>query len=70
MKLEFHSSKFNQGIHKNMGYHSSFKRSTRNTQPAQEDQYEEIVYYLWPGLQDGGGRLIRAGEVICKFEER
>lgn len=69
MKLEFRCSQLNKSIHKNMGYLSSSKRRTRNTQPAHQDQGEEIAYYLWPGLQDGGERLIRAGEVICKVEE-
>ena len=69
MKLEFHSSRFSKDIHKIMGYHGSVERRARNSQPAHQDQGEEIAYYLWPGLQDGGGRLIRAGEIICKVEE-
>lgn len=70
MKLEFHSSKLNKDIHKNLGYHNSFKRHPRKNRPAHQDQDEEIACYLWPGLQDGRGRLIRPGEVICKVEEQ
>ena len=69
MKLEFHSSRFNKDIHEIMGYHGSVERRARNSQPSHQDQGEEIAYYLWPGLQDGGGRLIRAGEIICKVKE-
>ena len=69
MKLEFHSSRLNKDVHKKMGYYGSVERRTRNSQPAHHFQGEEIACYLWPGLQDGGGRLIRAGEVVCKVEE-
>lgn len=69
VKLEFHSAKFSKDIHKKMGYYGSFKRRTRNSLPTHQDQDEEIACYLWPGLQDGGGRLIRAGEIVCKVEE-
>ena len=34
-----------------------------------QSQGEEIACYLWPGLLDGGGRLIRAGEVLCKIKK-
>ena len=69
MKLEFHSSRFSKDIHKEMEYHGSVERRSRNSQPAHQDQGEEIACYLWPGLQDGGGRLIRAGAVICKAKK-
>ena len=69
MKLEFHSYRFTKGLHKKVGYHSSVKRRTRNSEVAHQDQGDEIACYLWPGLQDGGGRLLRAGEVICRFNE-
>lgn len=62
MRLEFHSSKFNKDIHKNIGYLEKVNSRTSSN-------YEEIACYLWPGLQDGGGRLIRAGEVICKVQK-
>lgn len=60
MRLEFQSSRFSKDIHKKIGYHSEV---------AHQDQGDEIACYLWPGLQDGGGRLIRAGEVLCRFNE-
>ena len=27
---------------------------------------EEIAYYILPALFDGGGRLVREAEVVCK----
>ena len=27
---------------------------------------EEIAYYLWPALYDGGKTLVRKAEVLCK----
>ena len=69
MKLEYQCSKFNKDVHKKIGYHTSLKVSAKTHPSAQQDQEEEIACYLWPGLQDGGGRLIRAGEVLCKYKE-
>lgn len=40
-------------------------RPPPNGQTAPKD---EIACYLWPAFIDGGGRLIRAGEVLCKVE--
>lgn len=62
MKLEFHSIKFDKSIHENMGYRGSSHSSAR------KEHEEEIDCYLWPGLQDGGGRSIRKAEVICKMK--
>ena len=36
------------------------------TEGQASDKELEIACYLWPGLLDGGGKLIRAGEVLCK----
>ena len=69
MKLEFHSSKFDKRIHKNVGYQSSHRGSTKPYRSAGKEQQEEIYCYLWPGLQDGGGRTIFVAEVICKVKE-
>lgn len=69
MKLEFHSSKFDKRIHKNVGYQSSHRGSTKPYRSAGKEQQEEIDCYLWPGLQDGGGRTICVAEVICKVKE-
>lgn len=30
------------------------------------DPKEEIAYYLWPALFDGGKRLVRKADVLCK----
>ena len=68
MQLEYQSSTLTE-IHKNLGYHSSpemCSRRTTNGQPS--DEQLEIACYLWPALQDGGGKLIRAGEVLCKVK--
>ena len=67
MQLEYHSSVL-KDIHKNTGHHDSAEmRSVGHPPNAQTT--DEISCYLWPGLMDGGGRVIRAGEVLCKFEE-
>jgi len=70
MKLEYQSSVL-QDIHKNKGYPSSPEMSSVRAPPNAHDLAGElkIACYLWPGLLDGGGKLIRAGEVLCKFEE-
>lgn len=69
MKLEFHSFKFDKRIHKNQGYRSSQQGGAKPHHAAEEEQEEEIECYLWPGLQDGGGRKICEAEVICKVKE-
>ena len=69
LKLEFHSSKFDKLIHMNRGYHSSYQGSRKPHRSAGEEQEEEIECYLWPGLQDGGGRKIHEARVICKIKE-
>ena len=67
MQLEYQSSTL-KGIHINRGYHSSPEMCSRlPTHEGQEEQ--EIACYLWPALLDGGGKLIRAGEVLCKVKE-
>ena len=70
MQLEYQSSIL-RDIHKKMGYHRS-PQMLSGRQPGNEpSQAEEIsiAYYLWPGLFDAGGRLIRAGEVLCWYEK-
>lgn len=70
MKIEYHSSIL-RNIHKNVGYHIIPERRPK-TQPGGDqlpDEELRIACYLWPGLFDGGGRFIRAGEVLCKYEE-
>ena len=67
MNLEYQTLKLNSNIHKKLGYHASFKG--REKSPRQENQEEEIACYIWPGLQDGGGRVIKVGEVLCVIQE-
>lgn len=70
MQIEYHSSIL-QNIHKNMGYHI-IPETRPIMQPRDEQLADEelrIACYLWPGLFDAGGRPIRAGEVLCKYEE-
>lgn len=69
MKLEFHSFKFDKRIHENKGYLGSHRVRLKSDSSAKEGPEEEIEFYLWPGLQDGGGRSIRKAEVICKMKE-
>lgn len=67
LKLEY-SSSYLQSFHKKMGYHTSpdMRASVKSTSGQAQ---EEIACYLWPGLFDGRGRMIRAGEVLCKIKE-
>ena len=69
MQIEYNSS-YLQNIHTKIGYHNSPDMLTKKTGPSGQDQEEEIACYLWPGLMDGGGRLIRAGEVLCKIKDK
>lgn len=72
MQLEYQSSTL-KNIHKNLGYHSSpemcSRRPTCTAEGQASDEGLEIACYLWPALLDGGGKLIRAGEVVCKVKE-
>ena len=70
MQLEYQSSTL-KDIHIFRGHHSSPEMcSTRATTEGQaSDEEQEIACYLWPALLDGGGKLIRAGEVLCKTKE-
>ena len=70
MKLEYEYSKFNENFHKKIGYHCSLEERTGAQSSAEQGEEEEIACYLWPGLLDGGGRLIRAGEVLCKVKSQ
>ena len=58
-----YQNRLSQRIH-----HNSPDMLTKETGPSSQDQVEEIACYLWPGLLDVGGRLIRAGEVLCKIK--
>jgi len=69
MQLEYKSSCL-QNIHTKIGYHNSPYMLTKGMRPSGQDQGEEIACYLWPGLLDGGGSLIRAGEVLCKIKHK
>ena len=66
MKIEYHSSIVNDN-HKIFGYHSSPEMcSNRPSNDQTLGEELEIACYIWPTLLDGGGKLIRAGEVLCK----
>lgn len=67
MQIEYKSLYFQTDIHTKIGYHISPDMCTRENGSSVQSQGEEIACYLWPGLQDGGGRIIRAGEVLCKI---
>ncbi|KAJ7353742.1 hypothetical protein OS493_032612 [Desmophyllum pertusum] len=68
LQIEY-SSLYLKDIHMKKGYHSSPDMRTRVKGSSGPVQGEEIACYLWPGLLDGGGRLIRAGEVLCKIKD-
>ena len=69
LEIEYQSSYLRQTLHKKLGYHSSpYMRKREKGSPDQVLE-EEIACYLWPGLFDGGGRLIRAGEVLCRMKD-
>lgn len=69
MNLEYQTLKLDSNIHKKLGYHTSFKEREKSLPSRQENQEEEIACYIWPGLQDGGGRVIKVGEVLCVIQE-
>ena len=62
MKIEYQSTHL-RSFHTKNGYYSGM----RSTEGASN---EEIAYYLWPALIDGGGRLVRKAEVLCKTSFR
>ena len=63
MQLEYKCTTL-KNFHRKVGYHSSPEMCSRR-RTADE---EEIACYLWPALLDGGGRVIRPAEVLCKVE--
>ncbi|XP_078384941.1 uncharacterized protein LOC144667419 isoform X2 [Oculina patagonica] len=64
LRVEYQSSNFDCSIHKKTAYHDMAEKNPGN----EETSSAEIACYLWPGLYDGGVRLIRPGEVLCKIE--
>ena len=54
LKLEYHMATFDSQYHKMVG-------SDHEGEDGKD--YEKPVCYLWPGLVDGGGRVISVGEV-------
>ena len=69
MQMEYKSLHL-QNVHTKIGYHNSPAMRTKVMGPSGQDHEEEIACYLWPGLLDGGGRFIRAGEVLCKIKDK
>lgn len=67
MQLEYKSTSL-KNFHKKVGYHSSPEMCSRPPPNEQASVADEIACYLWPALLDGGGRIIQAGEVLCKVE--
>ena len=64
LRLEYYSPRFDRHIHKK----TTFQNSTEKNQSNEKSLGEEILCYLWPGLLDGGGRLILQGHVLCKMQ--
>ena len=65
LRLEYHSPSFDRRIHKKSAYQNT---TEKNLGPDEESLGEEILCYLWPGLLDGGDRLILQGQVLCKMQ--
>lgn len=58
MKIEYQSTQLR-------GFHT--QKDCYGEMPSKGgDPKEEIAYYLWPALFDGGNRLVRKAEVLCK----
>jgi len=64
LRLEYHSARFDRHIHKKTAYQNTTEKNRDN----EESLGEEILCYLWPGLHDGGDRLILQGQVLCKMQ--
>ena len=54
MRIEYQTKQFNKDYHKIV--------EPQGVQSGKE-YMEKEVYYLWPGLLDGGGRIISRGRV-------
>ncbi|CAH3153949.1 unnamed protein product, partial [Pocillopora meandrina] len=67
MQLEYRCTTL-KNFHRKVGYHSSPEMCSRPPPSGQGAAGDEIACYLWPALLDGGGRVIRPGEVLCKVE--
>lgn len=70
MQIEYKALYLQNAIHTKIGYHNSPYMFTKETGPSGQDQREKIACYLRPGLLDGGGRVIRAAEVLCKIRDK
>ena len=57
MRIEYQSTILQSSVHKSVSYYGGMGNSREG---------EEIAYYIFPALFDGGGRLVRAAEVLCK----
>ena len=71
MQLEYQSPTSLKDNLKILGYQCGPEICSRRptTEGQASDEKLEIAFYLWPALLDGGGKLIRAGEVVCKVKE-
>ena len=58
MKIEYQSTQL-RNFHTQKGYY-------RGMLSIGGDPKEEIAYYLWPALFDGGKRLVCKADVLCK----
>ena len=61
MTLEYQSKYLESDFHTVIAHRS---RPAMYNNTASEKQ--EIALYIWPGLRDGRGTVIRRGDVICK----
>ena len=67
MQLEYKCTTL-KNFHRMVGYHSGPEMCSMPPPNGQGAADYEVACYLWPVLLDGGGRVIRPGEVLCKVE--
>ena len=67
MQLEYKCTTL-KNFHRMVGYHSGSEMYSMPPPNGQGAADYEVACYLWPALLDGGGRVIRHGEVLVKWK--
>lgn len=65
MQLEYKCTTL-KNFHRMAVYHGGPEMCSMPPPNGQGAADYEVARYLWPALLDGGGRVIRPGEVLCK----
>ena len=66
MQLEYKCTTL-KNFHRMAVYHGGPEMCSMPPPNGQDAADYEVARYLWPALLDGGGRVIRPGEVLCKL---